>query len=89
VKFFQAFSNIKQYFSGRWGLSDHLEGQKHLERWRIYGFDRRCLYENVEEDLMEDVDGSGFSIIISGMMISSDDAYTFNIALKSGKSITL
>jgi hypothetical protein len=48
-----------------------------------------AFYEDVEEDLMEDVDGSGFSIIISGMMISSDDAYTFKITLKSGKSITL
>ena len=48
-----------------------------------------AFYEDVEEILMKDVDGSGFSIIISGMMISRDDAYTFKIALKSGKSITL
>jgi hypothetical protein len=48
-----------------------------------------ALYEDVEEVWMEDVDGSGFSLIISGMMISKDDAYTFKTALKSGKSITL
>jgi hypothetical protein len=46
-------------------------------------------YEDVEEVWMEDIDGSGFSLIISGMMISRDDAATFKTALKSGKSITL
>jgi hypothetical protein len=48
-----------------------------------------AFFEDVEEVWMEDIDGSGFSLIISGMMISRDDAATFKTALKSGKSITL
>jgi len=38
---------------------------------------------------MEDVDGSGYSLVISGMMISKDDAKTFKENLKKGISITL
>jgi len=38
---------------------------------------------------MEDVDGSGYSLVISGMMISKDDAQKFKDELKKGKSITL
>ena len=48
-----------------------------------------AFFEDVEEVWMEDIDGSGFSLIISGMMISRDDAATFKTALKIGKSITL
>jgi len=48
-----------------------------------------AFYEDVENVWMEDVDGSGYSLTIAGMMISKEDAETFKNALKKGHPITL
>lgn len=34
-----------------------------------------AFFENVEDVWMEDMDGSGFSLTIPGMLISKEDAY--------------
>lgn len=48
-----------------------------------------AFFEDVEDVWMEDVDGSGFSLAIPGMMISKADGNTFKEALAEGKRIML
>ena len=46
-------------------------------------------FENVEDVWMEDLDGSGFSLTIPGMMIAKDDGYKLEEAVKKGQTVTL
>jgi hypothetical protein len=38
---------------------------------------------------MEDIDGSGFSLTIPGLMISRDDAAILKLAVKEGQKVML
>ena len=48
-----------------------------------------AFFENIEDVWMEDVDGSGFSLTIPGMMISKEDAYEIKEALKTNEIVVL
>ena len=48
-----------------------------------------AFFENIEDVWMEDVDGSGFSLTIPGMMISKEDAYEIKEALKANEIVVL
>ena len=45
--------------------------------------------EKIEDVWMEDYDGSGFTLVISGIMISKEDAFQLKQSLKNGQSVTL
>lgn len=46
-------------------------------------------YDSIEEVYMEDVDGSGFSLITPALLIGKKDAETLKTALQSGTEIKM